>query len=147
MVLSPFAPAGAVTAYPSHAFRAAIETGQFTFPMARDAGASNLFLDDVVDSLLQINLEDRKRNTEPAYNLHAYTVTAGEIADLLTARVQGFETTFDPDSVVDDLTQRLSDSLVTTSAKTDWDWAPKFDFEASAETLLDRISAETSASS
>ena len=144
MVLSPFAPTGAVTAYPSHAFRAAIETGHFTFPVSPDTGASNLFLDDVVTSLVNITLANRERLQEPAYNLHAYTVTAAQIAELLSARVQGFNASFNPNPVADSLIRRWPNAQDTTPARRDWDWSPEFDFAASAEALLDRISAEAS---
>ncbi|MEM9549840.1 MAG: NAD-dependent epimerase/dehydratase family protein [Pseudomonadota bacterium] len=143
MVLSPFAPPGAVTAYPSHAFRAAIESGRFTFPVSPDTGMSNLFLDDVVDSLLAITVAERARLTEPAYNLHGYYVSAREIAETLETRVQGFEARFEPDPVVDDLVRLWPDRIDSAAAKTDWDWTPRFDFSTSAEALLDRIGRDS----
>ncbi|MDA9271153.1 NAD-dependent epimerase/dehydratase family protein, partial [Planktomarina temperata] len=47
MVLSPFAPAGAMTAYPSHAIVAAAKGESFVFPVAEHTGMSTLYLNDV----------------------------------------------------------------------------------------------------
>lgn len=52
LVISPFAPTTAVTAYPSHAFRAAVNGESFVFPASADAGMSTLFLEDVINSIV-----------------------------------------------------------------------------------------------
>ena len=138
-VLSPFAPPGAVTAYPGHAFRAAVEGRAFTFPVAPDTGASNLYLDDVIASLAAILRADRTRLRHPAYNLHGYTVTAGEIAVTLARLVPGFAADFAPDPVADALIRGWPDRMDSTAARTDWDWSPAFDFPRAAQAMLDRL--------
>lgn len=142
MVLSPFAPPAALTAYPSHAFRAAVEGRPFIFPVHPETGMSNLFLDDVVDSIVQITRADGSRLQTPGYNLHAYTLTAGQIAEELKARVQGFTCDFQPDEKVVGFVGGGPDEMDSTPARTEWDWRPKFDFPASAEALLERLAAE-----
>lgn len=138
-VLSPFAPPGAVTAYPSHAFRAAIEGRPFTFPVAPETGMSNLYLDDVVASLAAILRADRARLRHPAYNLHGFHVTAGEIAATLARLVPGFSASFAPDPGIDALIRGWPDRMDSAAAKTDWDWSPAFDFPKTAQALLDRL--------
>lgn len=142
MVLSPFAPAAALSAYPSHAFRAAVNGRPFTFPVHPDTGMSNLFLDDVVDSIVQLTRADGSRLITPGYNLHAYTLTAKEIADTLKQRVQGFTCDFQPDEKVVGFVGGGPDEMDSTPARVEWDWRPKFDFAASADTLLARLAAE-----
>ena len=143
MVLSPFAPPSALTAYPSHAFRAAVAGRPFTFPVHPDTGMSNLFLDDVVDGIVQLTRADGSRLVTPGYNLHGYSLTAGEIAAYLKDRVQGFTCTFEPNPTVVGFVGGGPDEMDSTPARTEWDWRPKFDFEASADALLERLAAET----
>ena len=138
-VLSPFAPPGAVTAYPGHAFRAAVEGHAFAFPVAPDTGASNLYLDDVIASFAALLRADRARLRQPAYNLHGYTVTAGEIAATLAELVPGFTATFAPDPVTDALIRGWPDRMDSTAAQDDWDWAPAFDFPRAAQAMLHRL--------
>ena len=142
MVLSPFAPPAALTAYPSHAFRAAIEGRPFTFPVHPQTGMSNLFLDDVVDSIALLTRADGSRLITPGYNLHAYPLTAAQIAEELKSRVQGFTCDFQPDDRVVGFVGGGPDEMDSTPARAEWDWRPKFDFKASAEALLDRLAAE-----
>ena len=54
MVLSPSAPAGAMTAYPSHAIAAAARGDNFTMPVAPSTGMSTLYLNDVTRSIVEI---------------------------------------------------------------------------------------------
>ena len=136
MVLSPFAPPSALTAYPSQAFRAAVAGQSFTFPVAEDTGMSNLFLTDVVSSLVQLTLADRTRLRHPAYNLHAYCVTAGQVAETLRHRFPGFVAEFEPDPVIDPLIRNCPNEMDSTAAAQDWDWQPDFDFGRSAEALI-----------
>lgn len=143
MVLSPFAPPAALTAYPSHAFRAAVAGQPFTFPVGPDIGMSNLFLDDVVDSIVALTRADRARLKAPGYNLHGYRLTAGEIAAELARRVPGFVCDYAPDPTVEAFVGGGPDEMDSTPARTEWDWRPAYDFARSAETLLDRLRADS----
>lgn len=59
MVLSPSAPAGAMTAYPSHAIAAAARGDTFVMPVAPDTGMSTLYLNDVTRSIVEICSAER----------------------------------------------------------------------------------------
>ena len=63
MVVSPYAPKTAVTAYPSHALRAAYNGEPFIFPVSESTGMSTMFLDDVVTSIVDIMEVDRSART------------------------------------------------------------------------------------
>lgn len=139
MVLSPFAPPGALTAYPSHAFKAAATGHPFTFPVARGTGVSTLMLDDVTRSLVAITLADRARLTGHAYNLHGFHFTAGDLADKLQGRWPGGAITFQPDARVDALISGWPDVIDDAAARADWDWMPAFDFDAAFAAMCERV--------
>ncbi|MEL7542356.1 MAG: NAD-dependent epimerase/dehydratase family protein [Pseudomonadota bacterium] len=141
MVLSPFAPAGAATAYPSLAFNAAARGENFTFPVAPDVGMSSLFLEDVVASIVAIMNADRTRLTRPAYNLHGFYVSAGAVANALTKRYPGFTPTFTSDAAVTALIKGWPDVQDDSAARTDWGWEPAFDFAASIARMHEIVSA------
>lgn len=143
MVLSPRAPKGAVTAYPSHAFNAAATGQPFTFPVSKDTGMSTLFLDDVVASLVDITLAPRDGLGANAYNLHGFHVTAGEIAARIKAEIPAFRYDFAPDPRVDALIKGWPDHLVDESARKDWGWQPAYDFEACAKEMFRLAAAES----
>lgn len=137
LVISPYAPPSAMTAYPSHAFKAAAEGRPFTFPVSRGTGMSTLFLYDVVRSLAEIALADRARLTRPAYNLHSFFVSAGEVEDAIKARWQGFECDYQPNPAVEGMLTAAPDAMIDESATRDWGWKPEYDFAKSAEAMFD----------
>ncbi|MBS1256949.1 MAG: putative epimerase/dehydratase [Deltaproteobacteria bacterium] len=136
MVLSPFAPISAKTAYPSHACRAAVQGDQFKFPVSKDTGMSCMFLDDVIRSIIEISLVPRACLQSNAYNLHGFHFTAQQLGDKLKQIYPDFDYSFKVDPDVEDLIIGWPDELLSSSAKRDWKWRPEFDFEMSITAML-----------
>jgi threonine 3-dehydrogenase len=139
MVLSPFAPPGAVTAYPSHAFKAATTGEPFTFPVAPSTGMSTMFLDDVIRSLTEITLADSVRLNRTAYNLHGFTFTAEDLAAAIRSRIPDAAFDFRPDPAVDPMIRTWPDTMDDTAARSDWDWVPAYDFTKCVEAMFDLL--------
>lgn len=139
LVLSPFAPRAAVTAYPSHAFRAALNGESFTFPVSPGIGMSTIFLEDVVDGIVKFTLAPRIAIEQHAYNLHSYFVSAQSVANEISKRIPEFRYDFEPIATVEALLDAWPDIIVDTSARKDWDWNPRFDFEKSAERMFELL--------
>lgn len=135
MVLSPFAPPGAVTAYPSHAFWAAAKGEPFEFPVAEDTGMSTLFLEDVTRSLVDVTLAERAQIRRPAYNLHGFHFTAGQLAEAIRAAFPDARLGFSPDAKVDAMIRAWPDRL-QSSAGEDWGWQPAWDFERTVAEMV-----------
>jgi threonine 3-dehydrogenase len=135
-VLSPYAPAAALTAFASNAFKAAAKGEPFTFPIAPDTGMSALFLDDVTRSIVEITNADAERFTQPVYNLHGYTVHARNIVEKLRQRYQKFECTYAPEDRLESLIGSWPTALVCDAAVQDWDWAVEYDFDKTAEAMF-----------
>ncbi|MDC1527234.1 NAD-dependent epimerase/dehydratase family protein, partial [Planktomarina temperata] len=106
MVLSPSAPAGAMTAYPSHAIAAAARGDTFVMPVAPDTGMSTLYLNDVTRSIVEICSAERAALTQHAYNLHSFMFTAQDLVEAIQSRFPGFSCTFTSGSPTDDLILR-----------------------------------------
>ena len=142
MVLSPSAPAGAMTAYPSHAIAAAARGGNFVMPVAPNTGMSTLYLNDVTRSIVEICSAERAALTQHAYNLHSYMFTAQDLVEAIQSRFPEFTCTFTPGSPTDDLIQRWPDVFDDSAALADWGWAPHYDFDATIEALVQFANAQ-----
>ena len=142
MVVSPYAPKTAVTAYPSHALRAAFNGESFTFPVSEHTSMSTMFLDDVVASIVDIMEVDRSALTQHVYGLHAYTPPAGQVASAAREKFPGFEFSFDPLVSVEHLISSWPDALDDSSARKDWHWNPLYDFFASAQKMFRLLEQE-----
>ena len=139
LVISPFAPRSAVTAYPSHAFRAALAREPFTFPVSPEVGMSSIFLEDVIEGIVHFTLADRARLRRHAYNLHAYFVSAGMVADRIVERVPTFQYRYRPVPAVESLLAAWPDVFDDDAARQDWGWNPRFDFAKSADRMFDLL--------
>ena len=137
LVFSPFAPASAVTAFPSHAFRAACQGESFTFPVSPATGMSSMLLEDVIKGIVVFSLTDREALSQHVYSLHGYHVTAEEVAMEIKSRIPAFSYTFEPQSSVDALLNAWPNITIDETARRDWGWKPEYDFRASADWLMD----------
>ena len=142
MVLSPSAPAGAMTAYPSHAIAAAARGDTFVMPVAPDTGMSTLYLNDVTRSIVEICSAERAALTQHAYNLHSFMFTAQDLVEAIQSRFPGFSCTFTSGSPTDDLILRWPDVFDDSAARADWGWAPHYDFDATIEALVQFANAQ-----
>ena len=135
MVLSPFAPAGAMTAYPSHAIAAAAKGESFVFPVAEHTGMSTLYLNDVTRSVIEICTAERSALNQHIYNLHSYMFTAQDLVTAIQSRYPDFTCSFTKNSPTDDLIRRWPDVFDDSAAQQDWGWKPQYDFEATIDAL------------
>jgi len=135
MVLSPFAPASAMTAYPSHAIAAAANGESFVFPVAEHTGMSTLYLNDVTRSVIEICTAERSALSQHIYNLHSYMFTAQDLVTAIQSRYPDFICSFTKDSPTDDLIRRWPDVFDDSAARQDWGWKPQYDFEATIGAL------------
>lgn len=139
LVISPNAPRTAVTAFPSHAFKAARAGQKFIFPVSENTGVSTIFLDDVVDSIVKFTDTDPARLTQHAYSLHAYYLSAGLVIDAIKQRFPGFEYGFEPIENVEQLLSGWPDVIDDQIARIDWGWAPAFDLPRSADRMVELL--------
>lgn len=139
LVFSPFAPAAAVTAFPSHAFKAASNphySDTFIFPVAPEVGVSSMLLNDVITGTVKFMLAEHSALSQHAYSLHGYFVSAGEVLTEIQRRVPTFKAEFVIDDTVNELLSGWPNVLVDDAARRDWGWAPEYDFQASADWLM-----------
>jgi|TARA_B110000090_G_scaffold160621_1_gene177045 threonine 3-dehydrogenase len=135
MVLSPLAPTGAITAYPSHAIVAATRGEGFDFPVDCMTGMSTIYLNDVTRSIIEICQAKRRDLRHHIYNLHSFYFDTQQLANAIKARYPSFEYTFQPGTSVDNLIRRWPNEFDDQAARQDWGWKPKYDFSATIEAL------------
>ena len=136
MVLSPSAPATAVSAYASRAFVEARSARPFVFPVSPDTGISTIYVKDVITGIRRLLEAPRARLNRSVYNVHAFAPTAADIAAAIRCHVPGFTSTFKPDPFVDGLLRAWPRVHRDDSARADWSWAPRYDLAATAADLL-----------
>lgn len=139
LVISPFAPTTAVTAFPSHAFGAAMRGESFTFPVDAQCGMSTIFLEDVISSIVDYTNAPREKLTLHAYNLHAYHLTTQMVIDEILNRYPDFKYDFEINNTVKTLIDNWPNVLIDKTARDDWGWQPKYDFAQSASRMFEMM--------
>jgi threonine 3-dehydrogenase len=142
MVLSPYAPAAAVTAYASHSFSAAARGERFVFPVEPQVGISTIYSRDVVTGILQITDADPSALSQRVYNLHAFGPTAADIAAAIKKVIPDFESAFEPTEWAMSILAATPLVHIDERARKDWGWAPEFNLDKTAEDMISRARAE-----
>lgn len=143
LVLSPFAPPGALTAYPSHAMKSACDGGNsFTFPVSGHIGTSTLFLDDVIQSIVSLAKADPARFTQHVYSLHSFVLTGEMIEQEIKKRYPAFKIDYDPQPAAEHMLGGLPDIVEDQAARADWDWQPQYDFDRTVSAMFELFSSK-----
>ena len=136
IVVSPFAPPAAVSAYASHVFAAAARGEPFTFPVAPEVSVSLIYVRDVTLGILQLADAPEQPLSRRVYNLHGFAASAGDLARAAAQRVAGFRYRFQPAELPMQILSVQPSVYVDASARRDWGWHPRFDLPAIADDLL-----------
>jgi threonine 3-dehydrogenase len=139
MVVSRYAPPGAVSAYASRAFIEAVEHGRYTFPVRPTARVSLMYVQDALRALVDLLIAPQAQLSRRAYNVQSISPTAAEIAAAIKARLPDAELSFDPHPTQADLVERWPKRLVDESARRDWGWNPQFDLNRLADSFLEEL--------
>jgi len=138
LVLSPYAPPGALTAYPSHAFKAACQgEKEFVFPVSGHIGTSTLFIDDVISSIVGYAAADTASLKRHAYSLHSYILRGEMVEKAIQQRFPDFTASYQPVAAAENMLGGLPDIVDDSHARQDWNWKPAFDFDATANAMFD----------
>ena len=136
IVVSPFAPPAAVSAYASHVFAAAARGEPFTFPVAPEIAVSVIYVRDVTLGILRLVEAPEGPLTRRVYNLHGFAASAGDLAQAAAQRVPGFQYRFEPAELPTRILSVQPSVYTDASARRDWGWYPQFDLPATADHLL-----------
>lgn len=141
IVVSPYAPPAAVSAYASHLFAAAARGESFTVPVAPEVAVAAIYVRDVTRGILRLVAAAEERLTRRVYNLHGFAASAGALAQAAARRAPGFAYRFAPEELATRILGGQPSVYVDASARRDWGWEPQFNLAATADDMLASFSA------
>ncbi len=144
LVISRFAPPGAVSAYASRAFMEAAAGRPFVFPVLPSTAISTIYVKDVVEGIAKLILTPNELLTRRVYNVHGFSPSAEAIATAITEIIPDFRWKFEPVASVVALMGGWPKVHDDTSARRDWGWQPQFDLATTAQDLIREIRANPS---
>jgi nucleoside-diphosphate-sugar epimerase len=133
-------PSGGTSDYAPEMIHAAAKGEAYACFVRPDTTIPFMAMPDGVAALLKLAQAPAARLTRSAYNLGAFSPTAAQVGDVVRSAFPGAQITYK----VDDKRQAIVDSwpadVDDTAARTDWGFAPEYDFDrAFSEYLIPTI--------
>ena len=129
-------PSGGTSDYAPEMIHAAAQGDAYACFVRPDTRIPFMAMPDAVDALLTLAAAPRDRLSRTAYNLAAFNPSAEEIRDEVMRAFPQAQVTWATDvkrqAIVDSWPEAVDDS----AARTDWGFAPRFDFEAAFRDYL-----------
>jgi nucleoside-diphosphate-sugar epimerase len=129
-------PAGGTSDYAPEMIHAAAKGEAYSCFVRQDTRIPFMTMPDAVEALLRLASVPRARLTRTAYNLTAFSPTAGEICEVVTQAFPRASVSWDTDTK----RQRIVDSwpaeIDDTAARRDWGFAPRYNFTRAFDEYL-----------
>jgi nucleoside-diphosphate-sugar epimerase len=133
-------PTGGTSDYGPEMIHAAAQGRPYRCFVREDTRIPFMVMPDAVTSLIRLAQAPHQDLSRPIYNVTSFSLSAGQIRDLVLQAFPQAEISFEPDekrqAIVDSWPADLDDS----SARRDWGWEPQYDIERSfGEYLIPNI--------
>ena len=135
---------GGTTDYAVEIFHAALNEGHYDCFVGSDTRLPMMYIDDAIRATMEL-MDAPAESIETSrggYNVSGMSFTAGELADTISERLDGFTCDFKPDA-----RQQYADSwpgdIDDSVAREDWDWKAEYDLGRMVDEMLDRLSNQS----
>ena len=129
-------PSGGTSDYASEMIHAAAQEKPYTCFVREGLVIPFMVMPDAVEAIIQLAAAPRDVLTQSVYNIAAFSLTAGEIRDLVVRSFPDVEVTFEPDPKRQAIAESWPAALDDSAARRDWGWQPKFNAEKAFEEYL-----------
>ena len=121
-------PSGGTSDYAPEMIHAAAKGEPYACFVRSDTRIPFMTMPDGVDALLQLAAAPRARLTQTAYNLTAFSPSAGQIRDAVMAAFPGAEITWQVDEKRQGIVDSWPEDVDDGAARRDWGFAPAYEF-------------------
>lgn len=129
-------PTGGTSDYAPEMLHAAAQGAPYSCFVREDTRIPFMAMPDAAHSLILLSQGSRENLSRQVYNVTSFSLSAGEIRDLVIKAFPKAEITFEPDpkrqAIVDSWPADLDDS----AARQDWSWAPQYELERAFQEYL-----------
>ena len=135
---------GGTTDYAVEIFHAALNEGHYDCFVGSDTRLPMMYIDDAIRATMELMDAPAESigTSRGGYNVSGMSFTAGELADAISERLDGFTCDFKPDE-----RQQYADSwpgdIDDSAAREDWDWKAEYDLGRMVDEMLDRLSNQS----
>ena len=131
---------GGTTDYAVEIFHSALSEGHYECFVAPETQLPMMYIDDAIRATMEL-MDASVESIGPArggYNVSGMSFTAGELADAISERVDGFTCVFKPDER-QQYADSWPDAVDDSAAREDWGWQAEYDLGKMVDEMLDRL--------
>jgi threonine 3-dehydrogenase len=129
-------PTGGTSDFGPEMLHAAAQGQPYTSFVGPEAKIPFMAMPDAVTSLVSLLEADRAKLSSSVYNVSAFSVSAGEIAERVKKAFPAAKIDFAPDAVRSKIVDSWPEDIDDTLAKKDWGWKPAYDFDRAFDQYL-----------
>jgi nucleoside-diphosphate-sugar epimerase len=120
-------PSGGTSDYGPEMIHAAAQGKPYACFVREDARIPFMAMPDAVTALLCLAQAPKSSLTRMVYNVTSFSMSAGDIRDLVLEAFPEAQITFQPDSKRQNIIDSWPADLNDSDARRDWDWRPNYD--------------------
>ena len=131
---------GGTTDYAVEIFHSALNEGHYECFVAPETRLPMMYIDDAIRAtteLMDASVESIG-SARGGYNVSGMSFTAGELADAISERVDGFTCEFTP-AARQQYADSWPDAVDDSAAREDWGWQAEYDLGRVVDEMLDRL--------
>ncbi len=129
-------PAGGTSDYGPEMIHAAADGRPYHCFVEAEATIPFMAMPDAVRALLELSRADRSRLSACVYNIGAFRVSAGDIADRVRRAFTGAQIDHRPDPVRAKIVASWPEDVDDSRARADWAWQAEYDWDTAFEGYL-----------
>lgn len=139
-LISATIPGGGSSDYVNFMYLDGVRKGAYESFCRPDTRIPLMYMPDGVRALLELSAAERGQLSRCIYNIAAFSPTAAEIADTVSAALpNGADFSFKPDPVRQRILDSWPSALDDQTARRDWGWVPRYDLAGMTAELLPAV--------
>jgi nucleoside-diphosphate-sugar epimerase len=103
-----------------------------------------LYIRDAVQGLISLNSAEESQLERRVYNIHGFSLSAGDLAEMVKKYIPTAQISFHPDPAMMDIIRGWP-TLDDTRARQEWGWQPEYLLEESVKDFILEVQANLSA--
>lgn len=129
-------PTGGTSDFGPEMLHAAAQGQPYKCFVGPEAKIPFMAMPDAVTALVHLLEADRAKLSSTVYNISAFSVSAGEIADRVKKAFPKAQISFEPDAVRSKIVDSWPEDIDDSRARNDWGWRPSYDFDRAFDRYL-----------
>jgi nucleoside-diphosphate-sugar epimerase len=133
----------APSAFSYLAIREPVLGRSYTIYVERKDSIPVLYIKDAVQCLIALKMADESRLKRRVYNIHGFSLSAGELTERVKNHIPQAQISFQPDPSMMDIIRGWP-VLDDSHARQEWDWSPEYHLEDSVKDFIDEMRGKPS---